>query len=67
MSCELFVGVKADGTDSIAVQVADENHWPELSAVILVVSDKEKDTSSTYGNSSSSSSIGRSLSMIYFS
>jgi len=42
-------GEKADGTDSIAVQIADENYWPELRAVILVVSDKEKDTSSTSG------------------
>ena len=42
-------GEKADGTDSIAIQVADENHWPEMRAVILVVSDKEKDTSSTSG------------------
>lgn len=43
------MGEKADGTDSIAVQIADENHWPEMSAVIMVVSDKEKDTSSTSG------------------
>ena len=42
-------GEKLDGTDSIAVQIADENHWPEMRAVILVVSDKEKDTSSTSG------------------
>eukprot|EP01035_Chromulina_nebulosa_P009454 gene9454-12771_t len=42
-------GEKEDGTDSIAVQIADENYWPEIRAVILVVSDKEKDTSSTSG------------------
>ena len=42
-------GNREDGKDSIAVQVADENHWPELRAVILVVSDKEKDISSTSG------------------
>jgi len=42
-------GEKADATDSIAVQIADENYWPEIRAVILVVSDKEKDTSSTSG------------------
>lgn len=42
-------GERADGTDSIAVQIADENYWPEMSAVIMVVSDKEKDTSSTSG------------------
>ncbi len=42
-------GIKKDGTDSIAQQIADENFWPEMRAVILVVSDKEKDTSSTSG------------------
>ena len=42
-------GEKADASDSIAVQVADENFWPEIRAVICVVSDKEKDTSSTSG------------------
>jgi len=42
-------GERADATDSIAVQIADENYWPEMRAVILVVSDKEKDTSSTAG------------------
>jgi len=42
-------GERADATDSIAVQIADENYWPEIRAVILVVSDKEKDTSSTSG------------------
>ncbi|CAE7751249.1 Mvd [Symbiodinium microadriaticum] len=43
------MGTLGDGTDSIAQQIADENHWPELRAVILVVSDREKDTSSTAG------------------
>ena len=42
-------GKKSDGSDSIAEQIADENHWPEMRAVICVVSDKEKDTSSTSG------------------
>lgn len=42
-------GTKEDGTDSIAVQIADEEFWPEIRAVVLVVSDKEKDTSSTSG------------------
>lgn len=42
-------GEKEDATDSIAVQIADENFWPEIRAVVLVVSDKEKDTSSTSG------------------
>mmetsp|Transcript_48594 Transcript_48594/g.72118 ORF Transcript_48594/g.72118 Transcript_48594/m.72118 type:complete len:420 (+) Transcript_48594:39-1298(+) len=42
-----------DGSDSIAQQVADENHWPQIRAVILVVSDSKKDTSSTAGMSTS--------------
>ena len=39
--------------DSLAQQVADEHHWPELRAVIMVVSDAKKDTSSTAGMSTS--------------
>jgi diphosphomevalonate decarboxylase len=39
--------------DSLAQQVADENHWPELRALIMVVSDAKKDTSSTAGMSTS--------------
>lgn len=46
-------GEVADWADSIAEQVADENHWPELRALILVVSDAKKDTSSTAGMSTS--------------
>ncbi|CAM9943281.1 unnamed protein product, partial [Phaeothamnion confervicola] len=42
-------GVRPDARDSIAVQVADEEHWPELRAVILVVSADKKHTSSTVG------------------
>jgi len=42
-------GSLVDGSDSIAIQVADENYWPDLRAIIMVVSDKEKDTSSTAG------------------
>jgi diphosphomevalonate decarboxylase len=36
------------GEDSIAVQVANEAHWP-LEVLIVVVSDKKKDVSSTSG------------------
>eukprot|EP00898_Chlorokybus_atmophyticus_P005616 jgi/Chlat1/6055/Chrsp4S06214 len=43
------VGVAADGGDSIAVQVADEHHWPDLRVLICVVSDRRKDTSSSDG------------------
>lgn len=34
---EWKMGEKADGSDSIAVQVAAETHWPEMRALILVV------------------------------
>lgn len=43
------MGERADGEDSVAVQVAPESHWPELRALLLVVSDKEKGTPSTSG------------------
>lgn len=46
-------GEKEDATDSLAEQIADENHWPEIRALILVVSDAKKDTSSTAGMSTS--------------
>ncbi|KAJ2633474.1 diphosphomevalonate decarboxylase [Coemansia sp. RSA 1290] len=42
-------GVSADGADSLAVQIADRQHWPELQALILVVSDQKKAISSTAG------------------
>ena len=44
---------KENWKDSIAQQIQDENHWPELRALILVVSDAKKDTSSTDGMSTS--------------
>lgn len=34
---------------SIAVQLADENHWTDINLLLLTVSDKRKDTSSTDG------------------
>ncbi|KAG0175513.1 diphosphomevalonate decarboxylase [Apophysomyces sp. BC1034] len=43
------MGEKADGSDSMAVQVAPETHWPELEALVCVVSDAKKGTSSTEG------------------
>jgi diphosphomevalonate decarboxylase len=46
-------GSPPDWTDSKAKQIADENHWPEIRALILVVSDLQKDTSSTAGMSTS--------------
>ncbi|KAJ2785501.1 diphosphomevalonate decarboxylase [Coemansia interrupta] len=42
-------GMADDGHDSLAVQVADRQHWPELQALILVASDKKKAISSTAG------------------
>lgn len=42
-------GEHLDGQDSVAVQVADEKHWPALCAVVCVVNDAAKDTSSTTG------------------
>lgn len=42
-----------NGHDSIAVQICDENHWSELRAVILVVCDTKKTTSSTAGMNAS--------------
>lgn len=43
------MGHREDGTDSVAVEVAPASHWPELHALILVVSDKKKGTPSTAG------------------
>ncbi|KAI9299551.1 Diphosphomevalonate decarboxylase [Cunninghamella echinulata] len=42
-------GKEKDGSDSKAVQIASEQHWPELQALICVVSDAKKGTSSTAG------------------
>ncbi|CAG8477285.1 8024_t:CDS:1 [Paraglomus occultum] len=43
------MGVNNDGSDSMAVQIADEHHWPELIALICVVSDAKKAIGSTVG------------------
>ncbi|KAH9491651.1 hypothetical protein Btru_030588 [Bulinus truncatus] len=43
------MGSNEDGSDSIAVQIAPECHWPEMRALILVVSDQKKDVGSTEG------------------
>lgn len=43
------MGQKPDGSDSIAKQIVDENHWPEMRVIILVVNDKQKKYSSTSG------------------
>lgn len=43
------MGLKEDGLDSKAVEIAPASHWPGIRAAICVVSDKKKDTSSTSG------------------
>jgi diphosphomevalonate decarboxylase len=43
------MGVLDDGSDSVAVQVASEDHWPDMEALVLVVSDHKKDVGSTVG------------------
>jgi len=42
-------GERDDGLDSIAVQVADENHWPEMRVLILVAHSGAKEVPSTSG------------------
>lgn len=42
-------GSKDDGSDSVAFQVAPASHWPNMRAIILVVSAAKKDVSSTSG------------------
>ncbi|KAF9236335.1 GHMP kinase [Melanogaster broomeanus] len=42
-------GISADGSDSFADQVASEHTWPSMHALICVVSDDKKGTSSTAG------------------
>lgn len=42
-------GEREDGTDSLAQEVAPREHWPEMHALICVVSDAKKGTSSTSG------------------
>ena len=43
------MGDAADGSDSVADQVAEAAHWPEMRALILVVSAAKKGVSSTSG------------------
>ncbi|KAM8799173.1 diphosphomevalonate decarboxylase [Eudromia elegans] len=42
-------GERADGEDSVALQVAPETHWPELRVLVLVVSAEKKAVGSTAG------------------
>lgn len=43
------MGTKEDGSDSQALQIATCDHWPEFEALICIVSDAKKGTSSTEG------------------
>ncbi|KAH6585013.1 hypothetical protein BASA60_000708 [Batrachochytrium salamandrivorans] len=43
------MGSRNDGSDSLAVQIAPQQHWSDLEALVLVVSDARKDTGSTEG------------------
>ena len=42
-------GTQPDGSDSMAEEVAPASHWPEMRALILVVSAAKKDVASTAG------------------
>jgi diphosphomevalonate decarboxylase len=44
-------GTLPDGSDSLAIQVKDENHWPELSMIVTIISMEEKKVSSRAGMS----------------
>jgi diphosphomevalonate decarboxylase len=43
------MGSSPDGSDSFAVEIAPRDHWPDIHALICVVSDDKKGTSSTAG------------------
>jgi diphosphomevalonate decarboxylase len=43
------MGVREDGRDSLAVQLAPAVHWPQLRVLICVASDSRKKTSSSVG------------------
>ena len=43
------MGQDPAGTDSLAIEVAPKDHWPQMHALICVVSDDKKGTSSTSG------------------
>ncbi|KAF9446343.1 mevalonate pyrophosphate decarboxylase [Macrolepiota fuliginosa MF-IS2] len=43
------MGSDPSGSDSLAVEVAPQSHWPDIHALICVVSDDKKGTSSTSG------------------
>ncbi|KAH9769026.1 Diphosphomevalonate decarboxylase MVD2 (peroxisomal) [Citrus sinensis] len=44
-----ILGKEGNGSDSLAVQLVDEEHWNDLVIIIAVVSSRQKETSSTTG------------------
>lgn len=42
-------GTLDDGSDSRAVQIVPDDHWPEMHVIILVVNDQKKKVSSSLG------------------
>ncbi|KAK2191423.1 hypothetical protein NP493_53g12006 [Ridgeia piscesae] len=46
---EWTMGTEVDGSDSRALQIASETHWPQMRVLILVVSAKKKHVGSTTG------------------
>lgn len=42
-------GTNEDGSDSVAEEIAPASHWPDMKALILVVSAEKKDVPSTTG------------------
>lgn len=44
--CEWLPGIAADGTDSYAVQVAPESHWPQMRMVVVICEQHKKKVSS---------------------
>lgn len=44
--CEWLKGEAGDGSDSYAVQIAPEAHWPELRMVVVICADEVKEVSS---------------------
>ncbi len=47
--CEWLRGRLEDGSDSYAVQLANEAHWPELRMIVAICADEAKDVSSRDG------------------
>lgn len=43
------MGSDPTGSDSLAIEIAPQSHWPDMHALICIVSDDKKGTSSTSG------------------